>query len=161
MTTTTATAAIKTLASELEEHHRSFTERAKDLIRPAFAEYFEKHPDVETVAWSQYTPYFMDGDECVFGVNSDEESIEINAVSFYDHEQYDTLRPTIGYRAEDGSWQSKTNEQFNEAEATKYTDASELIGAVPSDLMKAMFGDHIQVTAHRDGRIETDEYSHD
>jgi hypothetical protein len=31
--------------------------------------FFEECPKVQAVIWSQYTPYFNDGDECVFSVN--------------------------------------------------------------------------------------------
>lgn len=32
--------------------------------------FFEECPKVQAVVWNQYTPYFNDGDECVFSVNS-------------------------------------------------------------------------------------------
>ncbi len=31
--------------------------------------FFDECPKVQAVIWSQYTPYFNDGDECVFSVN--------------------------------------------------------------------------------------------
>lgn len=31
--------------------------------------FFEECPKVQAVVWSQYTPYFNDGDECIFSVN--------------------------------------------------------------------------------------------
>ena len=31
--------------------------------------FFEECPKVQAVVWSQYTPYFNDGDECVFRIN--------------------------------------------------------------------------------------------
>lgn len=39
------------------------------IVGAAFKELLAKRDDVQEVSWTQYTPYFNDGDECVFGVN--------------------------------------------------------------------------------------------
>lgn len=49
-------------AEMLTESKRFFDEAAKEI--------FAKHPTVESFSWRQYTPYFNDGDECVFSVHS-------------------------------------------------------------------------------------------
>jgi len=51
----------------LEESNRIFTELTKDI--------FVEHPKVKSFSWSQYTPYFNDGDTCYFSVNNDYISI--------------------------------------------------------------------------------------
>lgn len=41
----------------------------KDAILRAFREFFETNPDIVALRWHQYTPYFNDGDACVFEVD--------------------------------------------------------------------------------------------
>ena len=44
-------------------------EKSKDLMKAAFASFFEKYSDaVENIFWNQYTPYFNDGESCEFSV---------------------------------------------------------------------------------------------
>jgi len=51
----------KKFASELKLSIGKF---AKELL-------FSEYPDLKHVAWTQYTPYFADGDKCEFSVHSD------------------------------------------------------------------------------------------
>lgn len=44
---------------------------ARDNLESARKQLFEDFPDLEWFSWTQYTPYFNDGDECTFRVNSD------------------------------------------------------------------------------------------
>ena len=37
-------------------------------VKESFKDFFEEHPEVGGVHWEQFTPYFMDGDPCVFSV---------------------------------------------------------------------------------------------
>lgn len=37
-------------------------------MKTAFIDFFNEHPDIHALSWRQYTPYFNDGDPCVFGV---------------------------------------------------------------------------------------------
>jgi hypothetical protein len=38
-------------------------------MKEAFKEVFDKHPCIDSVYWTQYTPYFNDGDPCYFRMN--------------------------------------------------------------------------------------------
>lgn len=39
------------------------------MFEPMVKEFFAANPNVIGISWRQYTPYFNDGDECVFSVN--------------------------------------------------------------------------------------------
>jgi hypothetical protein len=55
-------AEFKKVASEFQEKMRSmFTDMTKS--------FFEAAPEIKAVVWSQYTPYFNDGEECIFRIN--------------------------------------------------------------------------------------------
>jgi hypothetical protein len=47
----------------------SYRNEMKKLVHNVFNAYFESFPEVKTIHWTQYTPYFNDGDECVFTIN--------------------------------------------------------------------------------------------
>lgn len=42
----------------------------REALRAALQAFLDKHPERQSIGWSQYTPYFNDGDACVFGVGS-------------------------------------------------------------------------------------------
>lgn len=45
-------------------------EKSRELMKEAFREFFEKYDDVvDHIFWTQYAPYFNDGEECIFSVN--------------------------------------------------------------------------------------------
>jgi hypothetical protein len=65
---------------ELLKQHRQYIERIayfeKQLVdsllvslETVSAQFFKDFPEILSVYWTQYTPYFMDGDACEFGVN--------------------------------------------------------------------------------------------
>ena len=58
--------AIRTINEEVEKLR---AEQMK-LAKPALAQLIDVHPDIIAIRWTQYTPYFNDGDVCEFGVNT-------------------------------------------------------------------------------------------
>lgn len=62
--------------------------KSKVLIEAVAKQFLDKCPEVTGVHWTQYTPYFNDGDTCEFGVNEycfhilDEDNDEVE--SFYE-----------------------------------------------------------------------------
>jgi hypothetical protein len=106
-----------------------FKEWAKDL--------FAKYPALEFISWTQYTPYFNDGDPCYFrsshtyySLNSDEAE-EINDEGF-------------------------TEEELENVQK----EISEFLGIFSDDDMESLFGDHCRVTVNARG-VSVDEYNHD
>lgn len=60
----------KALNAEMTKLRVVMQEKAKVIMNKAFTNFFEQYGEVvHSLYWSQYTPYFMDGDECVFSVN--------------------------------------------------------------------------------------------
>lgn len=127
--------------AELQQRIRTMREAAVAAAREAFAEgtqlLFNEHPTLDSFGWTQYTPYFNDGDECVFRVNNWEPYI--NGMDPYgDDDDRDEL-----------AWEqlSKQVRQF----LTHFDD----------DTMRDLFGDHAMITIHRLGQTTVEEYSHD
>jgi len=107
------------------------------MIQEGLREVFDTYPEVQSISWAQYTPYFNDGDECKFGVRNDEP--DINEICGYE----------IPYTPE-----------------TKHlVPAQELARSILQQIIeedyKEMFGDHVRVTIKRDGEALIEEYDHD
>jgi hypothetical protein len=56
-----------------QKHINELRKKLVEAMSAAFAEtmaaVFKAHPEVKTIYWQQYVPYFNDGDECVFQLN--------------------------------------------------------------------------------------------
>lgn len=128
----------------------------EQLVGAYIKELMAEHPKIAAVKWTQYTPYFNDGDPCVFGVNeadfrfvgAEPKDGEDNDSSEEDDDEagwFSSWSPPYGFKG--------TAEAFQKA-----------IGKVPDEMMLAAFGDHVRVTVTRDGdgvSVEVDEYEHD
>ena len=114
-------------------------EKIKKICQETFnkvsREIFDKYPKLESFGWNQYTPYFMDGDPCEFGVNTSD--LNINGINRYEHENLDDCL------------KKASNEIID------------LLSVLDEDFFYSEWGDHVEITVHRDGHIEVEEYSHD
>jgi hypothetical protein len=66
----------KNLRSELDKHtaavHAEIKVEARKVIEAVGAEFFARNPSVTAIRWTQYTPYWQDGDTCSFSANDPE-----------------------------------------------------------------------------------------
>ena len=56
------------LLEDQAELQRKFQEQAQGMFKEITKEFFDKNPGITGVVWTQYTPYFNDGDTCEFSV---------------------------------------------------------------------------------------------
>lgn len=114
---------------------------ATNLFREVTQELFDEYPNLKSFGWSQYTPYFNDGETCTFSVNG----------------SYPTIN---GYNTNTGEYEdgeaADTPADNEELEAV----VSALLNAIPDEVMLEMFGDHQEITVTRKG-ITQEDYSHD
>lgn len=124
--------------------------QAQAVFKAEAAKLFEANPMLQSFGWRQYTPYFNDGDTCVFGVYSDEP--DINDKCGYD------LDSGLEYDASTRKWvQVRDPDPYIKLQVV----VAKLLNGFDEDDMKHMFGDHVRVTVRRDGEIDVDDYSHD
>lgn len=121
-------------------------EKLVSEIRNGFDAYVQQFikDDVVGIRWTQYTPYFNDGDECVFSVYD-------RYVRFKDTPE-DEGDYSDGYLSLWGCEDKKRKKIIQ--------DINEALAAIPDEIMKEVLGDHIQVTVDADG-LTTEEYEHD
>lgn len=164
--------AFDKLLADQAELQRKFQEQAQALFKDITKEFFEKNPGITGVVWTQYTPYFNDGDACVFSVNSptftNAPVDELNEIRWGEYEGETEgvwASENVAYMLDNSS---KYYEQERElilasggvdVESCKLFEQAICSGAMES-VMLAMFGDHSKIIATRDG-FDVDEYDHD
>lgn len=124
-----------------------FRDRGEKLIKKTLKEFFNENKEVEKIKWRQYTPYFNDGDECVFHV--DEVFVRLKKEpKESNHGDY-----------EDGFLDSYDFKDTNKKLSNAIKDLYKLFENV-EDIMKVVFGDHAEITA-TENKIVTKSYQHD
>lgn len=125
-----------------KEEMKKAREKAAAIAQDAFKEQcallFEEMPDLKSFSWSQYTPYFNDGDECVFSAHIDYP--DINGEE-YCEEKY-----------------CKTEEA--KAIAKMGDKVVDFLRNFGDEDYKDVFGDHVKVTVTREG-MTVEGYEHD
>lgn len=148
--------AFDKLVEEQQALQLKFQTQAQTLFKGITKEFFEKNPQVKAIMWNQYTPYFNDGDECVFSVNdpsytnAEGEDLE----DFTNWGEYD------GDNTEVWAWEGwgSAPEGINIKPLQEFSRI--VCSEAMTDVMRAMFGDHVHVVATIDG-FSVDEYDHD
>jgi hypothetical protein len=164
--------------------------QAQDGIKASFEGFFKAFPEVKTIVWRQYTPYFNDGDECVFHVSEldfspllhydvkdahaedyeDEKDRPFTTCVRYDYETVPNPDYVPGDR-----WRSPTkqvkiegSEKYDERTTPELRKAMDDMQMLTSedmeDSMRAAFGNHVWIKAYvKGGKVEFDveDYEHD
>lgn len=177
------------LEAELEKRRAELSVSLRPKFQAAFTAFFERFPKLEEINFTAYTPYFNDGDECIYSVN--EPYMTACGISEIDEYTAGSVANAAEFLATgkipakvQSAYDSWANRNYKSAEAylragsadyldlpaddlaelTKivaiYPEVQKIIGGVPDDVMKGMFGDHVKIVINRDG-AEAEEYDHD
>ena len=161
------------LISKQRELKKAFQIEAQAIFKETFKEFFEKNPVIKAITWTQYTPYFNDGDECLFTVHdpyfTNAEGEDLNDISSwgeYEGEREDIFA-VAGIKATLESDRSYYKEDVDKITAAGGVDVDscELISNMiqdseMEDVLRDMFGDHVSIIATREG-FDVREYEHD
>lgn len=163
----------KELLRDLEEKTKEINQIKEDLmskLRPKlqgiFKDFLEKYPQIKYIQWQQYTPYFNDGEECVFHV------YDLHAFTEHEDEcDYEGSFPIYDFYFERSSDHHNTeldalinvfdcDDETLKTINSEFESISEAFEKIPEDIMRDLFGDHSQVTVTTKG-ISTEEYDHE
>ena len=122
------------LEAKRKELRKEATEMASKFFKENTGELFKEHPIMKSFSWEQFTPYFNDGDTCVFRARTDEDSIKING------EHWDDW----WYRDE----KDATPEQLQKTAAVNAV--SKFLNLFSKEDFEAAFGDHTSVVVTPD-----------
>ncbi len=148
---------IKQALEEFAEKKRVLTEQLRAEFPSILAPLFEKSKLINSISWTQYTPYFNDGDECTFSCNCGD--ISVNGESPY---ELDWFNWKVRYFLEKGEYADEVQKNGWDVEESKIIfEIQEALESIPEEFYRELFGDHVQVTCNRDGTVSIEEYEHD
>lgn len=178
------------LFNELKEmkaaYDRKLQQEGQAAVKDAFKDLFDKYPEVRSVVWCQYTPYFNDGDTCTFGVHefdvnlgtddsikADIEAKKVEMKVAADEGDYkkaqqlknqvDELMDRLGGDDDDyhyGESIYSLRRSKNPREVEIADSIRNLQRELPADVLESVFGDHVQIVATRQG-FKINEKDHD
>lgn len=129
---------IETVVTEYDDALSQLKKRVETVFHDNFMTFFSANPKVYGITWHQYTPHFNDGDPCYFGVDEmyvidTEEGLE---------EAKEGARPYDFV---------SSYEMSKKPDMQSVVDFLQALDKMPLEVMEGMFGDGVQVVAHRDG----------
>lgn len=147
---------VQSLLDLRDNYNHCLTEEGNLLIRDLLARFFTENPLVKEIRWRQYTPYFNDGDLCVFTVHS-----PVAIISEKDNEKYHlvekddfTVVDSNGNITVEGytySGRSRLEENL-----CGLSDTLRDLGFV----LEKVYGDDAEIIVTKDG-ITVEEFEHD
>lgn len=138
------------------EYKKNIGEFGKDLFSQTAKNVFEKNPNLKSFGWTQYTPYFNDGDVCEFNVHY-EYDMFINNDNLYVYDPDHWLDPNYNYAPNFKDYGFDTMQEL----VSVVKDVHNVLDLFSRDDLEIMFGDHAQITVYNDGQISVDNYDHD
>lgn len=138
------------LQAKKAEISKQISKEGKEQLEQVFFNYLNENPKYHGVCWTQYTPYFNDGDECVFSVNNPSfviEEIPDGADDLDDGDYYGDSEKTVS--------------EYTDEHKTAIRKFTSAVFAGNNDVFHLVFGDHIRVLYTLAHGFEVDEYEHE
>lgn len=179
---------ISKAQKQIEKLKDQLVDDSQSLFKVSCQEIFEKNPDFTSFSWTQYTPYWNDGDSCEFSAHTDYVYIddEEDESSFYNAEidfkelkqKEKTIKKLLseieglkkqGKKEDDWEIRHKQSriEELNKLDLENtekrfnfLKDINDLLKNIDQDTLEIMFGDHAKVVVTKDG-IDVEKYDHD
>jgi hypothetical protein len=144
MAKTQKVAEYRDAKKKLAELRAEYKTIAKDAFKEEAKELFENNPNLIDFGFKCYTPYFNDGEPCVYRCSKGDPAVN-------GQDQY------TGEEPEDPDKYPKlSTSEFDAVEKA----VREFLRPFDKEDMMDLFGDHVSVCISRDG-IEITEYDHD
>jgi hypothetical protein len=184
----TILAETQTLLVTFEEKKNAFRKEAEQTFKKLTDLVFSEFPKINTITWTQYSPFFNDGTECIFNVNDigfsnadseyamqnisydenngEDESIVVATVSAYLLTRKDRYDYKTGQRVEvteENRFQQEELVTLGIDNASKLKILIAVNDFMHSDvgeqILQDTFGNHAKVVASRDG-YNVEEHDH-
>lgn len=157
-----AEAFLKTKIEKFTKDFQSALYNLKFDVEQTFNVVFHEFPELYKISWVQYTSYYNDGDECTFQCYGKDE-FEFECDIAENTSVYNQIGDICFSRLAK-SYEEALVHKWNPLPATitkeKYDNIcalcvfiSTLLCSIPDDVIKNMFGDHVEVTVTREGIV--------
>lgn len=150
---------IEKFVQEYQQFVQEFSKKAQENLKIFLNQFFEENPGVNVITWTQYAPYFNDGEPCEFCVHDptfsnavDPDDIKQLYDGFYDGED-ESIWAVASY--------SSKNEKINDVNMQSVSTLSKFITSeAMEDVLRTVFGEDNRIIITRDG-IVSEDYSGD
>lgn len=156
---------MKSLMKPLADTLNTAFEKVKTDLHQALlgglASLFEAHPNVKSVQFTAYRPFFNDGEECTYSCHAGDctfNGYEEYADSEIEAEGEDILSQSLTEIWANGKY--KENPEYNKESATAVESFRDALGEISNELWEVIVGDHVSVNITPNG-ITTSPYDHE
>jgi hypothetical protein len=139
------------LNAQIEAARKEMQAKSEGLIEAVAKQFLDKCPEVTGIHWTQYTPYFNDGESCEFGVNDfcfhiltdedDEIDSYYDSTELYTQENLDKavkdLEEAKDYTKDPDAWRQKYVKEYREKHGRDYPSTYSHIRPYPYDVDRA------------------------
>jgi len=132
----TMTLTLDELKAKKDAFDKQIADEGREIIHATFQSLFKKHPKLCSISWTQYTPYWQDGEVCEFGYYSFLWDENDNIVFLEDASSEEKTLAMNDLKVLDAKLQKMEN------------------------ILELVFGDHTKVTA-TPYSLEQEEYEHE
>lgn len=140
-----------------EEMENTAKAQGKRVIKDALKAILDAFPEVTKLKWRQYTPFFNDGDACVFGVNNIEAFFGKHNEEDDEDDEDGLDSSSLLYESKDGPESLKSLHSRLSKVLKEFDDTAQQM----EEAFLFAFGDHVEVSVSRNGEVVINEYSHD
>ncbi len=151
--------------NEIAALKQKISDAARPYLEKMLQHYFDENEEIKEIFWTQYTPYFNDGEACEFSVN------EVCFILHADEEPCD-YEGTYLWRKETLEKHGKDDPILEAYGQQRYLELREVrnelnksISYIEDEVLQVLFGDHVRISANKNDegkvKIEIDEYNHD
>jgi hypothetical protein len=159
---------IDQLIVDLENARNTYIENGSEILVNYIKSIMLEYPEVKSIYWNQYAPYFNDGEACTFSVN--DYSLKINGYDSdnYNKDNIDESLVNVFTNSEKRMYQKREdgtsiynlpqidNVNYNERHADIIIAVNKIF-SIPEEIFESLYGDGTEMTATIDG-IEVNEY---
>lgn len=131
--------------AQIKIFREKMRDEGKEFFSGCAKELFSTHPILDYFSWTQYTPYFNDGDPCEFSAHTD----------------YPAIGLVGAEETEDEDEEDYFSADETSPEAVAWRAVTGFLSKFDDDDFQLMFGDHAKIVVSRSGGVDIQEYSHD
>lgn len=147
--------------AKIDLFKRFLEAKASSILLKEFQKLVESHPEIKSIRWEQFTPYYNDGEDCVFRVGEmqlelHDEFLKANCSSLEDLEIYNDYES----EDEDNSWY-EGHQCVLEGNKELLNSFKEFVKCLRDlTLLRDVFGDHKRIILTKDETIVKEYKSH-
>jgi hypothetical protein len=154
---------LKERQSQISDIKKEVLDLSSGVFEDFYKYIFEKYTTLESFGWTQYTPYFNDGDTCIFSVNTD--YISVND-EYVDESKWSSEVNVLNW----GNWNrelkvyegrvEEPNPNYDPVLTAASNEITNFLGNFDNDFYLSKFGDHAEITVTKSG-VDISDYDHD